>query len=113
MGRPTRITDQKKEQLFEALREGLPISYACDYIGIPRQTIYDWMKRNDDFRTQITLNKAIAIKGLVALTSKQGGAWKLLKNLAKDEFKEHIEVEENSTHTFVLETGDGEHRFKA
>jgi len=104
----SRITDQKKEELFEALRKALPVTIACDLIGIPRQTVYDWMKKNDAFRTQVNICKAEAIRGLVAMTGKQGGAWKLLKNLGKEEFKEHVDITSEQRVMFEVDAGDEE-----
>jgi len=102
------ITDQKKEALFQALRDKLPLSYACDIIGIPRQTVYDWIKKNELFRAQIAIAKSQAIRDLVETTEKQGGAWKLLKNLAKEEFKEHVEIKEEATHQLFVSVDDDE-----
>lgn len=82
------VTEQKKKELYQALEEAMPLTYACDIIGIPRRTVYDYMSKDNVFRTQIELAKAKAIRGLVKLTAKQNGAWKLLKNLGKEEFKE-------------------------
>jgi len=93
MPRTSIINDQKKAALLAAIKEGMPVSYACDLIGIPRQTIYDWIKRHESFRYEINIAKAVAIKGLIGEVKEQKGSWKLLKNLGKEEFKEHVEVE--------------------
>jgi len=92
-GRPPSITARQLEDLCEALEEAMPLSFACDLVGLPRQTVYDTMKRDAGFRTKIELSKAKAIRGLVKLTAKQQGGWKLLKNLGKEEFKEVLEHE--------------------
>lgn len=113
-GRKTPLDDARKQEgLFEALRKAMPLSYACDLVGVPRQTVYDRMNPkhasfDEAFRTKVAVAKAEAIKGLVALTGKQNGAWKLLKNLAKEEFKEHVEIKEESKHTLLLDTGEDE-----
>lgn len=93
MPKATVLTMQKREELYKALKEAMPFNYACDLCGIPRRTAYDYLKKDETFRTQVELSKAIAIRGLVALTSKQSGAWKLLKCLGKEEFKEVLEHE--------------------
>lgn len=102
MPKQTILTAQKKEELYQALTEAMPLSYACDVIGIPRSTVYAHMKEDDAFKTQIELSKAIAIRGLVKLTAKQGGAWKLLKNVGKEEFKEHVEVQASIKDTLMV-----------
>lgn len=107
------LDDRKKKELCEALKKAMPMTYACDLVGVPRQTVYDKINPkhasyDDAFRTQVAIAKAEAIRGLIALTGQQNGAWKLLKNLGKDEFKEHVEVKQESTHSLLLDTGDDE-----
>lgn len=92
-GRPPSITARQLEQLCEALEEAMPLSYASDLVGLPRQTVYDTYKRDPNFRAKIEIAKAVAIRGLVKLTAKQQGGWKLLKNLGREEFKETMEHE--------------------
>lgn len=108
VGRPPVLTPALRETILDALRKAMPLSYACDLAGIDRNTVYNEMKRDRNFSAQIAIAKAEAIKGLVSLTAKQGGGWKLLKNLGREEFKEHVEVEQNETHRFVIDPGDGE-----
>lgn len=102
------ITDQKKMELYQALEAAMPLSFACDLIGIPRQTVYAWMQTNPAFKTQIDIARAKAIQGLVEATGKQGGAWKLLKNLGKEEFKERVEVAGKLEYAEEVELPDGE-----
>ena len=97
--------------LLDAIRKGMPISYASDIAGIDRQTVYNRRDADEKFSAELRLAKAEAIRGLISLTAKQSGAWRLLKNLASDEFKEHIEVEQKATMTLVVDTGDGEEEF--
>ena len=112
-GRTNEEVVRKLDELCDALKECMPLTYACDLVGLPRQTVYDWIKRDDKVRAKIEVAKAAAIKRLVTGTEKQGGSWKLLKNLGRDEFKEHVEVEEKHTATIVLDTGDEKKEYKA
>lgn len=113
MGRKIEFTDKKKKALCSALEKGMPLTYAADLVGISRTTVHSHMNPKDDlydedFRTQVKVAKATAIRGLIALTGKQGGAWKLLKNLAKDEFTDvhknvHVGDEKNGPIKMVIE----------
>jgi len=102
MAKKTSLTQEARAAILEALRKAMPLSYACDLAAVPRRTCYDEMERNFEWRTQVYTAKAEAIRGLVALTGKQGGAWKLLKNLGREEFKEHIEQHFSEELTDVL-----------
>lgn len=87
------LTEEKRKQLYKALEDGISITYAANLIGVGKSTIYDHMKANEDFRIEVEIAQAKAIKGLVALVRKQkGGAWKLLKSLGKEDYKDHHEV---------------------
>lgn len=107
MPKATVLTEQKKKALCDALRECMPLSYACDLVGVPRRTVYDHMGKDEAFRTQVDIAKAVAIRGLVEATNKQSGAWKLLKNLGKEEFKEIVEYRVDES-TPILIAGDGD-----
>jgi len=47
-------TDNKKEQMLEALEKSLGIvSTACKMIDISRQTHYDWLKKDEDYKKAV------------------------------------------------------------
>ena len=47
-------TDTKKAAMLEALEKSLNIvSTACKVVGISRQTHYDWLKKDDDYRKAV------------------------------------------------------------
>ena len=108
-----KLTKEKKKEICKALEKALPFNYSCDLAGIARNTAYDHLNEkhasyDPEFRAQVAIAKAAAIKGLVALTGKQNGAWKLLKNLAKDEFTDvnkniHVGEEDSAPIKMVIE----------
>ena len=104
-------TEAARNIIISSLREALPFSYSCDYAGIDRQTGYRWMESDKEFAAQVAIAKAYAISSLVADTRRQSGAWKLLKNIGREEFKEHVEIKQESELTLILDTGDGEEQF--
>jgi len=47
-------TDNKKEQMLEALEKSLGIvSTACKMVDISRQTHYDWIKKDEDYKKAV------------------------------------------------------------
>jgi len=47
-------TDNKKEQMLEALEKSLGIvSTACKMVDISRQTHYDWIKKDEEYRKAV------------------------------------------------------------
>lgn len=102
------LTVQKKLELCQALAKRLPLSYACDLTELPRSTVYDAMKNDEGFRTQVAKAKAQSIHYLVDLTEQQsGGPWKILKNIGKEEFKEHVEIVYTANEEEELVAPDG------
>ena len=47
-----RISLGRLEKLFEALKDGMPLTYACDLVMIPRQVIFYWQKAFDEYMTE-------------------------------------------------------------
>lgn len=45
--RPTRLNEKLIEDIYNELKEGLPIKYACDLFMIHRQSHYQWMARGE------------------------------------------------------------------
>lgn len=101
----TKDCPKLRRVILDALAECMPFNYACDLAGIDRETGYRWMRKDKAFAAQVAIAKATAIKGLVDLTAKQSGAWKLLKNLGRDEFQERVEVEQTSNHRIIVDAG--------
>ena len=107
VGRPTKADLETRRLIIDALRKCMPFTYACDLVGIHRTTGYNWLKSNKSFSIEVAIAKAEAIQGLVALTAKQNGAWKILKNIGKEQFKEQIEITEEYRHTLTIKAPDG------
>ncbi len=45
----------KKKEFLDELRRVPLISYACDKVGIARQTYYRWIEANQDFKNEVGL----------------------------------------------------------
>lgn len=87
------LTLEKKKQLYKALENGVSIRFAAALIGVGKTTVYKQMEVDPVFGTEVRIAQAIAVEGLVAQVRKsKGGAWKLLKNLGKEDYKDHHEV---------------------
>ncbi|MCB0423041.1 MAG: hypothetical protein KDD13_00240 [Mangrovimonas sp.] len=113
MSRPVEFTDKKKQALCDAIKEGMPFSYACDLVGVSRTTAYNHMDKTKDvydegFVSQMAVAKAMAVRGLISLVKQEKGAWKLLKNIARDEFTDvskniHVGDEEGAPIKMIVE----------
>jgi hypothetical protein len=107
-GRPSVMTDDRKEAILEALRDGMPQRYAAHLVGIHHETLRLYLERDLGFLAKCNVAKAIGIGGLVQLTKEQNGAWKLLKNIGKEEFKEHIDISYDESKPITIHGTDGE-----
>lgn len=102
VGRPSVMTDERKEAILEALRGGLPARYSAHLVGIHHDTLRKYLERDLDFSARVNIAKAIGIKGFKNLTAEQGGAWKILKNIGKEEFKENIDLSFDESKEIIL-----------
>ena len=85
MARPTKLTPEVQQTLVFALSEGATVEHACDYAGIHKDTLYDWLKRGEageaefsDFSDAITRARGRGIVTDLATISKAvlAGDWK-------------------------------------
>lgn len=93
-GRPhaLEVNARKFELLLEAIETPMPLSYACDLVSLPHQTVRDTMLRDENFRAELAVAKAKGIRKLILSSAKQNSSFKLLKNLARDEFNDNVEI---------------------
>jgi len=86
------VNARKFELLLEAIETPMPLSYACDLVSLPHQTVRDTMLRDENFRAELAVAKAKGIRKLILSSAKQNSSFKLLKNLARDEFNDNVEI---------------------
>lgn len=108
VGRPSVMTDERKEAILEALRGGLPQRYSAHLVGIHHETLRQYLEKDSDFLARVNVAKAIGISLFKGLTAEQNGAWKILKNIGKEEFKENIEIHYDESKPITLAGDDGE-----
>jgi hypothetical protein len=53
MGRPSTLTDESVTKILGLLREGIPLSLATSSCGVREAAVYDRMRTDDDFRSQV------------------------------------------------------------
>ena len=107
-GRKPIRDEATRSGILEGLRNCLTFKYACEISGVSRDTGYRWMDEDKDFATQVAIARASAIKGLVGLTAKQNGAWKLLTNLGRGEYQERVAVEIEAQGTLHVTDDSGQ-----
>jgi hypothetical protein len=113
VGRKTKMTEERLKNLEECFRLGMPKIKACASVGIDRDTLLNYERKNPSFTAQIEFwQKAPYRKGLESLISsfttkviknKKGGIERIipanyenikfyLKSKHKDEFSERTEL---------------------
>src|SRR5687768_1636183 len=46
-GRPSKLTPEIQKQICELLEGGNFVETVCDYVGISKETFYDWIRRGE------------------------------------------------------------------
>lgn len=54
-GRPTKLTPELQDEIVKVIRAGNYIETAAAYVGLSKNTIYDWMKRGAREKQRIAL----------------------------------------------------------
>ena len=106
VGRPRKDAPEIKRIILECLKEGVAFKYACNLAEIDKTTGYRWMEEDPVFATQCHAYKAMAIRMLVSKVTEKD-AWKILKNIGKDEYKEHVNVVVDESIPIDVELPDG------
>lgn len=48
MARPSKINEELIQQIYEKLKQGLPVRYLCDYFTITQPSYNHWMKQGEE-----------------------------------------------------------------
>jgi hypothetical protein len=77
MGRPSKFTDERRDRILQALRDGNTRKASALYGGIDRSTLEDWMHRYPAFSAAIEKAEADAEVAHVAniATAAKSGNW--------------------------------------
>ena len=106
MSRKSKKVDGHVRILLDAIQSGMPVNLACDFAQIGRTTFYEWHKSDSGFRTQIAYAKSKAIREFISLVAKKD-PWKILKNLAPEDFKDYRNVVVDNSTPIDVVFGDG------
>ena len=82
VGRPTVMTPEVVNKLEQAFSLGCPITVACEYAGISRETIYDYINKNPEFSDRIK-----QLQGLIGMRARKSIADAINKGDAKIAFE--------------------------
>lgn len=86
----------------------MPRYLAADYAKISRETLRQWMAKDEDFLAQVHYAEAIAAGSLINKVCEDGsGAWKVLKNLKPEYFKDEVSVQQTNSYVIELQRPDG------
>lgn len=100
VGRPTKLTMAITRKLEEAFHNGFNVTEACQHAGIGQSTYYDWIDKNELFRTRMedarsAINrraKAVVVEAINAGDPQLAFRW--LERRDPD-FKPRAEVDQN------------------
>lgn len=108
-GAPSKDTPAIRQIILDAIaKRKMPLYLAAAYGKISRETLRVWMRDDPDFLAQIEYAKAEAAGELIdKVSSDSNGAWKILKNLQAEHFKDEVEVKETHHTILTLEAPDG------
>lgn len=65
-GRPTVMTPEVVNKLEQAFSLGCPITVACEYAGISKETIYDYIRKNPEYSDRIK-----QLQGLIGMRARK------------------------------------------
>ena len=77
-GRPTKLNKQLEAQICKLLRKGNYVETVCDYVGIPPERFYQWLKRNPEFREAVKKAMAEAEIKILAKIQRKVSNWQAL-----------------------------------
>ena len=98
-GRPSKLNEDTKGRLLQAIRLGCTYDKACSFAGISYQTLRNWIKRGEqatkgqyfDFVDELKKAEASAVVGWLAHIEKaakegtwQAAAWKLERRYPRE-----------------------------
>lgn len=107
-GRPIKFTDEVAEKIVQEVKNCVPLRYAAPIHGVSYDTARLYYNSDPVFRSKVDAAKSASVRALVGLTLKQTGAWKILKNIGKEEFKEHVEVSYDESKPITIHGIDDE-----
>ena len=106
-GRPSKNTDERRSIILEAIQNKMPLYLAANYAKLDRTTLHRWIRQDVEFATQIEWAKAKAAGVLIdKVASDSNGAWKLLKNLQPDYFKDE-QIQQTNQFLIQIKGSDG------
>lgn len=96
-GRPSKITNQTVKKLEEAFALDCPVTEACIYAGISRQTYYELIKKKPELSDRFEqLKQKPILKARKVIIDKigdsYGNAMDYLKRKRRAEFGDHKEI---------------------
>ena len=78
-GRPSKLTPETEEKIFNSVRLGCPVLKSCEYAGINKDTYYEWIKRGKAEKTGVYKEFSDKLKEIEAEAT-----LRLLKQIQED-----------------------------
>ncbi len=97
-GRPGKRDEALEQQLCDALRSGVPIRLACDFVGIAESTYFAWQQQFPEFSERVRRARAtVAVQNLALIQTAGKTDWRAaeaaLKLAFPDQFGQRLTIQ--------------------
>lgn len=48
IGRPSKLNEELITQMYDIIKDGVPVTYVCDYFGITKMSFSNWMRQGEE-----------------------------------------------------------------
>lgn len=109
-GRPTKDNPDKRALILDAIAtKKMPRYLAAKFARIHRDTLSSWLDKDPEFLAEIEQAEAQAAHGLLqVVTQDSNGAWKVLKNIQPEYFKDEVQVQQTNQFMISLQHPNGQ-----
>lgn len=106
-GRPTLYREEYNDEVISLMGQGYSLTACAGSIGVSRGTIYEWKSVYPEFSDSVAKGEAKRLffwenLGLTCAQSSEGNAGMIqfgMKNVGAEDWREKVEVTQNSTVT--------------
>lgn len=105
MARPSKRTPDRRDIILKEMAINPYEELACDYAGICRKTLERWLDDDEEFCRQFRHAKRIG-SGEILSECKKKEPWKMLKAAYPKTFKDHYEIDLETTGEAIVRSTD-------
>lgn len=110
-GRPTKLTAELQEEMVSIIRGGNYVETACAFVGITKETFYQWLRRAAKERERLSKNPRFRMKESEAIYVEFSDAIKKAQSQA--EIRDVLIIGKAAEHTWQAAAWRLERKFPA